>query len=85
MKNRSKAHGARIGLESLESRTTPAKILDPSNRVYQDRDGDNVLVRLTKPATHLLFNADDRRSKILASCQRHACDESSPPLAGRDL
>jgi hypothetical protein len=49
MKTRSVAHSARIGLETLESRTTPAKVLDPSNLIYQDRDGDSVVVRFSKP------------------------------------
>jgi len=40
---------ARLAVESLEGREVPATLVSPTTLTYQDVDGDNVTVKLSKP------------------------------------
>lgn len=42
-------HRARLGVEALESRRTPAQLISASKLAYQDTDGDSVVVSFSKP------------------------------------
>lgn len=47
--NNSFATHARLEVIELEDRCVPANVLSPSSLIYQDKDGDSVLVSFTKP------------------------------------
>src|SRR5262245_47606157 len=42
-------HRGRLAVECLELRDVPATLVSPTTVTYQDVDGDNVVVRLSKP------------------------------------
>src|SRR5262249_59272845 len=66
----------RLALESLEGREVPATLVSPTTVTYQDIDGDNVAVTLSKPLlkagnvnTVFTFNTDGVFGNNLAKQQ----------------
>src|SRR5262245_64773306 len=49
MAHRTSAHKAFLSVDQLESRYAPARLLGPTQLVFQDKDGDTVTVTFTKP------------------------------------
>src|SRR5262249_19953665 len=49
MAHRTCARRASLCVDQLESRYAPARLLGPTQLVYQDKDGDTVTVTFTKP------------------------------------
>src|SRR5262245_19053631 len=49
MAHRTSAHKAFLCVDQLVSRYAPARLLGPTQLVYQDKDGDTVTMTFTKP------------------------------------
>src|SRR5262245_25443025 len=67
---------ARLAVEPLEHREVPATLVSPTTVTYQDIDGDNVIVKLSKPLltagnvnTVFTFNVDGVFNSNLAKQQ----------------
>jgi len=74
----------RLALEPLEGREVPATLVSPTTVTYQDIDGDNVTVKLSKPLltagnvnTVFTFNVDGVFSSNLAKQQLWKFDLTS--------